>query len=79
MPILDTTGLACPLPVLKARKALAGLKPGEVLEIEATDPAASRDFPAFCASAGHELVEAGERAGRLVFKIRKGAPSRAPE
>ncbi|MSP52529.1 MAG: sulfurtransferase TusA family protein [Alphaproteobacteria bacterium] len=74
MPVLDAKGLSCPLPVLKARKALAALELDDMLEIEATDPAAPRDFRAFCESSGHELLEATERGGSFVFRIRKRPP-----
>ena len=53
---IDACGLLCPLPVLKARKRLAGLAPGQVLRLIATDPAAVVDVPHFCAEAGHSLI-----------------------
>ena len=56
MSVLDTTGLKCPLPVLKARKAMKALKTGEVLTILATDPAARQDFQSFCATTGDHLL-----------------------
>ncbi|RMD46649.1 MAG: sulfurtransferase TusA family protein [Alphaproteobacteria bacterium] len=71
--VLDTSGLTCPLPVLRARKALKALAAGETLEVIATDPAALIDFPVFCANAGHTLIETREEGeGRTVFVIRKG-------
>lgn len=70
--VLDVRGLLCPLPVLKARKRLQRLQPGERLRIEATDPAAVIDVPHFCAEAGHRLVSS-ERAGDLyVFVVERG-------
>ncbi|MGB5559132.1 MAG: sulfurtransferase TusA family protein, partial [Paracoccaceae bacterium] len=54
---LDAIGLLCPLPVLKARKRLSGLATGQVLRLQADDPAAVVDVPHFCAEAGHELVK----------------------
>lgn len=69
---LDTSGLKCPLPVLKAKKALRGLDTGEILRIIATDPSTAQDFPEYCANAGHELVESNESDGVYVFVIRKG-------
>ena len=57
MEVLDTKGMNCPLPILKARKVLAGMSAGERLEIHATDPGAVKDFEAFCRKTGHELVE----------------------
>ena len=69
---LDTKGLACPLPVLKARKRLAALGAGERLTMLATDPAAVIDVPHFCNEQGHRLVETREEAGHRVFVIEKG-------
>ena len=69
--ILDTKGLKCPLPVLKARKAMRALPAGGVLRVLATDPGAAKDFEHFCATTGHQLVAAREEAGTLVFDIRK--------
>ena len=54
---LDTRGLNCPLPILKAKKALADMQSGEVLKVLATDPGSMRDFQAFSRQTGHELVE----------------------
>ena len=54
---LDTRGLNCPLPILKAKKALADMQSGEVLKVLATDPGSMRDFQAFARQTGHELVE----------------------
>jgi tRNA 2-thiouridine synthesizing protein A len=71
---LDATGLLCPLPVLKARKALKGMAAGEVLEVLATDPGAVKDFVAFCRTTGYELVGSSETAGTFRFAIRKTAP-----
>lgn len=60
---LDLRGLACPLPVLKANKALRGMKPGETLVLLATDPAAVKDFHAYAQETGHELLAWTEEAG----------------
>ncbi len=68
---LDVTGLLCPLPVLKARKVLAGLPPGAVLTVDSTDPAAVIDFPHFCSETGHSLVDQGEADGVYRFRIRR--------
>ena len=69
---LDATGLLCPLPVLKARKRLKALGPGDRLIVLTDDPAALIDIPHFCAEAGHDLLESdtGEDVSRWV--IRKG-------
>lgn len=71
--ILDATGLKCPLPVLKARKALKDVAPGSSLRVLATDPGARQDFEHFCRTTGTELVSATERDGVLVFDIHKPA------
>lgn len=68
---LDVKGKACPLPILKARKALNSLAPGDELEVLATDPGSVKDFDAFCATTGHGLVESGESGGVYRFVIRK--------
>jgi len=69
---LDATGLLCPLPVLKARRALKPLAPGAVLEVLATDPGATKDFEHFCATTGCELLEASEQSGGVLrFRMRK--------
>ncbi len=68
---LDTKGLKCPLPVLRARKAMESLPPGGLIRIEATDPGAVKDFAHFCDAAGHALVESSEADGVYIFLIRK--------
>lgn len=69
---LDVSGLQCPLPALRARKALLSMAPGARLRLVATDPMARIDIPHFCAEAGHRLVSATEDAGRYVFVIERG-------
>lgn len=69
---LDLRGLACPLPVLKARKALLGLPPGGRLLVEADDPLAAIDIPHFCKEAGHTLVATEKRGEAWVFVIERG-------
>jgi tRNA 2-thiouridine synthesizing protein A len=68
---LDTTGLRCPLPVLKARRAMKELAPGEVLEVRATDPGAVGDFAAFCTATGDALLESRQEGELYIFRIRK--------
>jgi len=65
----DAKGMKCPLPVLKARRLLKEMSPGEQIEIEATDPGAPKDFVHFCETTGHKLVESTERAGVYVIRI----------
>ena len=69
---LDLKGLKCPLPVLRANKALRALAAGDVLEIETTDPASAKDFETYCQTAGHGLLAQGEAGGVFTFRIRKG-------
>ncbi len=68
---LDATGLKCPLPVLKARKAMGQVPAGGTLEVRATDPGSVADFQAFCATASHELLCMHEADGVFSFLIRK--------
>jgi tRNA 2-thiouridine synthesizing protein A len=71
--ILDTKGLRCPLPVLRARRALKDVAGGETLTVLATDPGAVKDFEAFCEAAGCDLLGWREDAGVFTFEIRKPA------
>lgn len=76
--ILDVKGMACPLPVLRANRALRALSPGDRLRVLATDRAAVADFKAFCHETGHALVAQGEDAGIFSFTIRKRATEPEP-
>lgn len=67
---LDVKGLTCPLPVLKAKKAMKDIAPGGTLEILATDPGAVEDFDVFCSTTGNTLVESGESGGVYRFVIK---------
>ncbi|TCZ56719.1 sulfurtransferase TusA family protein [Roseicella aquatilis] len=71
--LLDVQGLTCPLPVLKANKALRGLPPGALLRVLATDPATVKDFAAFCGETGHELVSSEQAEGVYRYLLRKRA------
>ncbi len=68
---LDTKGLKCPLPVLKARRAMKLVEPGGLLEVHATDPDSVKDFKSFCETTGDELVESRDDGDAYVFLIRK--------
>ncbi len=68
----DLTGLICPLPVLKIRKKLMSMKPGEVLPVIASDPATQIDIPHFCAEAGHDLIDRSANEGIFRYSIRRG-------
>jgi len=71
--LLDVKGLNCPLPILKARKALKEVPAGGTLEILATDPGSVPDFQAFCRSTGNELLEQTENDGVYRFILKKKA------
>jgi len=69
---LDASGLNCPLPILRAKKALTALESGQVLHIIATDPGAIKDFEAFSKQTGNELMSSREEGGKFYFLIKKG-------
>jgi tRNA 2-thiouridine synthesizing protein A len=71
--ILDVKGLNCPLPVLRAKKALKDIAVGATLEVLATDPGAVKDFEAFCRTTGNELVESKVEGKVYSFLIRRAA------
>jgi len=68
---LDASGLNCPLPILRAKKALNALTTGQVLRIVATDPGSVKDFEAFSKQTGNDLLSSGEEAGKFIFMIKK--------
>ena len=68
---LDTRGLNCPLPILKAKKALADMASGEVLKVMATDPGSVRDFQAFARQTGNDLVQQDTVGQEFVHFMRR--------
>lgn len=68
---LDARGLNCPLPILRAKKALNSLQQGKVLSVRATNPGSVKDFDAFCKQTGNELVSSEQTGDEYVFQIRK--------
>ena len=68
---LDTRGLNCPLPILKAKKALADMTSGQVLKVVATDPGSMRDFQAFARQTGNELVEQASSNDEFIHYLRR--------
>lgn len=68
---LDACGLNCPLPILRAKKALAGLDSGQVLHIIATDPGSVKDFEAFAKQTGNELLDSNEDGDKYHFMVKK--------
>jgi len=68
---IDTRGLNCPLPILKAKKALSELQAGEVLKVLSTDPGSVRDFQAFARQTGNELIEQSTVGDEFVHYLRR--------
>ena len=71
--LLDAKGLNCPLPILKAKKALKDVPTGEVLQVLSTDPGSVADFEAFCRTTGNELLESKTEEGVYTFLIKHTA------
>jgi len=68
---LDTRGLNCPLPILKAKKALAEMESGQLLKVVATDPGSTRDFQAFARQTGNELVEQSTAGDEFIHVLKR--------
>lgn len=68
---LDASGLNCPMPILRAKKALKDLNSGDVLRVIATDPGSVKDFEAFAKQTGNELLESNEEGGSFYYRLRK--------
>ncbi|AOZ88472.1 hypothetical protein BK049_06995 [Bacillus xiamenensis] len=71
--ILDVTGLACPMPIIRTKKKMNDLAEGQVLEIHATDKGAKADLAAWAKSSGHELITQTDEGDVLKFWVRKGS------
>ena len=76
---LDATGLNCPMPLLKAKRALNGLAGGDLLRVVATDPGSVRDFEVFAQQSGHALLESRELEGRYHYLLQKRADPPRPD
>lgn len=68
---LDARKLACPLPILRAKKALSQMASGQIIRIAATDRGAPKDFEEFCRQTGNELLSSVEQGGEYIFLIRR--------
>jgi len=77
--VLDVKGMNCPLPVLRANRALRSMAPGARLRVLATDRAAVADFQAFCRETGHALLAWSEESGVFSFVIRRRAEAPEPK
>ncbi len=68
---LDARGLNCPLPILRAKKALTDMLPGQILRITATDPGSVKDFQAFCKQTGNELISQTEANKEFIVLMKR--------
>ena len=68
---LDCKGLNCPMPVVKTKKAIETMKPGEILRVESTDKGSKSDIAAFAKRTGNELLETREEGNTFIFFLRK--------
>jgi TusA-related sulfurtransferase len=68
---IDTSGLKCPLPILKAKKALADMESGQVLKVVATDPGSVRDFQAFARQTGNDLIDQSRTETAFIHYLRR--------
>ena len=69
---LDTKGLRCPLPLMKATKAIKEMRQGQILRVQTTDPGSKRDFESWVKNGGHTLLEEKDEGGVYTYTIRKG-------
>jgi tRNA 2-thiouridine synthesizing protein A len=70
--VLDARQLLCPLPVIRAQNRVAQLSPGDTLEVQATDPGALHDIPAWCRVHGHEVLETRQEGHEVVIRLKVG-------
>jgi len=68
---LDTSGLNCPMPILRAKKALKELQSGEILRVTSTDPGSVKDFEAFAKQTGNELLESTTEGDSFIYQLKK--------
>ena len=68
---LDASGLSCPLPMVKTKKEIDSMAPGQVLEVISTDPGSKNDMTAWCKRTGNELLESSEEGGKFKFYVKK--------
>lgn len=70
--VVDAKGLACPMPIVKAKKAIDSLQKGQIMELQTTDKGSMKDFQAWVNQTSHELVESREDNGVFTFIVKKG-------
>lgn len=68
---VDASGLNCPLPILRTKKALAEMQSGQVLKVTSTDPGSVRDFAMFAKQTGNELMEQADQSGSFIFYMKR--------
>tara|TARA_B100000029_G_C17555880_1_gene951672 strand:- start:328 stop:573 length:246 start_codon:yes stop_codon:yes gene_type:complete len=68
---LDTSGLNCPLPIIKAKKEINEMEIGQILHVISTDPGAVKDFESFANQTGHQLLESNEKDNKFYFFLKK--------
>lgn len=71
--VLDARYLLCPMPVIRTQNRIAELAPGDTLEVQATDPGALHDIPAWCRIHGHEVLSVSREASEVSVTVRVGA------
>lgn len=69
--VLDCSGMSCPMPILKTKKAVDGLQPGQILKMIATDPGSTSDMKAWTEKTGNQLVASEKEGDKYVFYIKK--------
>ena len=69
--VLDCTGMPCPMPILKSRKAIDAIRVGQVLKVISTDPGAASDIPAWTEKTGHQLLASEQEGDRYIFYVKK--------
>ncbi|MCZ8515811.1 sulfurtransferase TusA family protein [Paenibacillus filicis] len=70
--VVDAKGLACPMPIVKAKKGMDSLEPGQIMELQTTDKGSMKDFQAWVNQTNHELMESREDNGVFTFIVKKG-------
>ncbi len=68
---LDTSGMSCPMPILRLKQTLGTIESGQRLRVIATDPGSQSDFAAFAAQTGHRLVESQVEGGKFIYVVEK--------
>ena len=73
--IIDCTGVYCPMPIIRTKKEIEDMTPGQIIRVESDDAGAKSDFPAWCAETGNILLSSEETDNTFIFYIKKGGAS----